>query len=272
MRNTDKEIFTIIALISLFLILLIAIIILTAILYHNRKRIHKIDLSNFQTILLQSQLEVQEQTLINVSREIHDNITQVLSFIKLNLAMTDGVTENEKQLKINESRDLVAQVINDLRTLSKSLSFEHIKELGLIKTIEAEVNRVNNSRLLNIALTVTGENYSLGEQRELVLFRIFQEALNNTLKHANAKHLKINLQYSKQLFNLILEDDGNGFSPGEIGAGNGSGLKNMQKRAALIGAVTTVSSTIGKGCSIQVTLNPTQQYTYADGNDPNSPG
>ena len=271
MLNSRQELINPVELISVFFLLLIAIIIITAILYYNRRQSHKIDLSNFQTILLQIQIEVQEQTLSHTSREIHDNITQVLSFVKLNLAMIDDVDNNCKH-KINESRDLVSQVINDLRTLSKSLSFEHIKELGLIKTIETEVSRVNDSGLLNIVFTVTEEDYSLGEQRELVLFRIFQETLNNTLKHANAKHLKISLQYSKQLFNLILEDDGNGFSPDKMGEGTGSGLKNMQKRAALIGAITTINSSAGKGCRIKVTLNPTQLYTYADGNGPNSPG
>jgi signal transduction histidine kinase len=166
---------------------------------------------------------------------------------------------------------LVAQVINDLRNLSKSLSFEHIAELGLIKTIEIEVSRINTSGLLNTQLIITGDSFPLGEERELVLFRIFQEGLNNTLKHAHAKHLKISLQYSKQIFNLNLEDDGNGFEPNELHNIGGSGLKNMQNRAALIGAVTIIDSLPGKGCSIKVTLNPTQ-HIYADGNYPNSPG
>jgi len=99
--------------------------------------------------------------------------------------------------KILESRELVAQTIHDLRNLSKSLSFEHISRLGLIKTVNFEVERINNSGLIDVTLTINGDTYSLGEQRELVLFRIFQEALNNTLKHAGAKHLKIVLQYHR---------------------------------------------------------------------------
>jgi signal transduction histidine kinase len=272
MLTTKQEIFNTIELVSIFFIVLIAIIIITAILYYNRKRRHKIDLSNFKTVLLQTQIEVQEQTLNHTSREIHDNITQVLSFVKLNLAMAGSVNENEKQFKIDESRELVAQVINDLRNLSKSLSFEHIAELGLIKTIEIEAGRINTSGLLNIELIIEGDDFPLGEERELVLFRIFQEALNNTLKHAQAKHLKISLQYSKEIFNLILEDDGNGFGPNDLNNIGGSGLKNMQNRAALIGAVAIIDSLPGKGCSIKVTLNPLEQHIYADGNYPNSPG
>jgi len=272
MLTKNQEIFNTIELASIFFILLITIIIVTAILYYNRRRIHKVDISNFQSMLLQSRLEVQEQTLTNISREIHDNITQVLSFVKLNLAMAGSVNESEKQFKIDESRELVAQTINDLRNLSKSLSVEHIAHLGLVKTIEIEVDRINNSGLLQIELIIEGDNYSLGEQRELVLFRIFQETLNNTLKHANARHLKISLQYSKQLFTLSLEDDGKGFSPHELSNELGSGLKNMQNRAALIGAVANINSSPGRGCRIKIILNPLEQDKYADGNYPNSLG
>jgi len=261
---------------TLIYLMALAFIVLYIFIYNSRKKKHieeqeKLK-SAFRQELLKTQIEVQEQTLNHTSREIHDNITQVLSFIKLNLALAASVDEEEKLLKINESRDLVAQVIHDLRTLSKSLSFEHIKELGLIKTMQIEADRINNSGLLKVALVIDGDDYSLGGQRELILFRIFQETLNNTLKHANAKHLKINLQYSKEIFNLTVEDDGNGFSPGEVNSSGGSGLKNMQSRAALIGAVATIDSSPGKGCSIKVTLNPIEQQLYADGNYPNSPG
>ena len=152
---------------------------------------------------------------------------------------------------IAESRELVAQTINDLRNLSKSMSFEHIAQLGLVKTIEIESGRINNSGIISTELLIKGEPYPLGEERELVLFRIFQEALNNTLKHSGAKRLKINLQYSEQLFNLTLEDDGAGFLPHFTDvASAGLGLKNMQSRAALIGAIAEINSSPGNGCTL----------------------
>ncbi len=168
--------------------------------------------------------------------------------------------------KIAESRELVAQTINDLRNLSKSMSFEHIARLGLVKTIEIESGRINNSGIISAELLIEGEPYPLGEERELVLFRIFQEALNNTLKHSGAKHLKINLQYSEQLFNLTLEDDGAGFLPQLTDvASAGLGLKNMQSRAALIGAIAEINSSPGNGCTVTVTLSPFTQQAYIDG-------
>jgi signal transduction histidine kinase len=265
MADTDlKELI----LVTTFIFLIAPAFILLYILVYNRRKKRHIEekehlKTTFQQELLKTQVEVQEQTLTNISREIHDNITQVLSFVKLNLGMIEGADEKTKS-KINESRELVAQTINDLRNLSKSLSFEHIALLGLVKTLEIEASRINNSGLLNVTLHIDGDPISLGEQRELVLFRIFQEALNNTLKHSGAKHLKINLQYSDHLFNLTLEDDGVGFSNILLAGNSGAGLKNMKNRAALIGAAANIESAPGKGCCIKVTLNLIEQGLYDD--------
>jgi signal transduction histidine kinase len=257
-------------------ILVTGFIIYFVILYRNKQIRNKQEKEQLQARysqeMLRAQIEMQEQTLANISRELHDNISQVLSFVKLDLALTDGMAEPDKQQKVNNSRELLSQTINDLRHLSKSLSFEYIAIHGLVKAIETEVERVNTSGLLKLSASIEGDGYSLGAQRELVLFRIFQEALNNTLKHALATHLKISLQYLNQLFTLTLEDDGAGFSNELPGRQSGSGLKNMENRAILIGAVATIESSPGKGCCIKVTLNPLEQQIYADGNYPNSPG
>jgi signal transduction histidine kinase len=230
----------------------------------NQKKQEKLQ-SDFHQELLKTQLEVQEQTLSYISTEIHDNITQVLSFVKLTLANLASGTEGEKKAKINETRELVAQTITDLRDLSKSLSFEHIASLGLVQTIETEVERINKSGLLDVSFELDGNTYSLGDQHELVIFRIFQETLNNTLKHSGAKYLKIMLRYHPVLFNLTLEDDGSGFSVETLDNKLGSGLKNIENRAAMIGGEATIESTPGKGCRVSVTINTLNKQIYTDG-------
>src|ERR1700744_4216897 len=200
---------------TVFFVFLAGFIIYFILLYQKRQAQNKTEReileANFRQEFLKARLEIQEQTFMHVSRELHDNVSQVLSFVKLNLAMISG-TDKEYQAKINENRDLIAQVITDLRDLSKSLSFEHISKLGLVKTIENEVNKINKSGIINADLLTKGEVYALGEQRELVLFRIFQEALNNAIKHSGADQLKISLQYIPDNFNLTVEDNGAGFS------------------------------------------------------------
>lgn len=251
---------------GLFFGLLVCSIIYFVVLYRNKQQKNEKEQEelqiNFRQELLKMQLEVQEQTLNYVSAEIHDNITQILSFVKLTLGSIASGIEDDKKAKVNETRELVAQTITDLRDLSKSMSFEYISSQGLIRTIEKEVVRVNKSGLLNIHLEQEGNSYPLGEQRELVLFRIFQETLNNTLKHAGAKHLKIMLHYQADLFNLTLEDDGSGFSAESLDSKDGSGLRNIENRASLIGGTATIDSHPGKGCCIKVVLNPLKQQLF----------
>jgi signal transduction histidine kinase len=253
---------------SIFAFLVFSIIYFV-VLYRNKQQKNQKEQeelqANFRQELLKTQLEVQEQTLNYISSEIHDNVTQVLSFVKLTLANIASSSEGEKKSKINETRELVAQTITDLRDLSKSLSLEYITSLGLLKTIEKEAERINKSGLLEVTIIKEGKVYSLGEQRELVLFRIFQETLNNTLKHADAKHLKIILQYHHDLFNLTLEDDGSGFSVQMIDSKLGSGLKNIENRASLIGGTANIVSAPYKGCCTKISLNPLKTHFYTDG-------
>jgi signal transduction histidine kinase len=226
--------------------------------------------ASFKQEMLKTQIEIQEQTLNDISREIHDNITQVLSFVKLNLGLLNNSLDDEKKARVNENRELVSQTINDLRNLSKSMSFEHISSYGLIKTLETETERLTRSGIINVVFEVEGDVYRLGEQRELVIFRIFQEAVNNTLKYAKAANLKISLYYTPQMFNLLIEDDGAGFNTEKVDNKGGSGLRNIENRAALVGATVSIDSSPGKGCQIKLSFNPLVQQIYAKGTHSNS--
>jgi signal transduction histidine kinase len=258
MLQQDQEFITIIAAGTIMLLLLGFFIVSFLFFYQKKHNAHLAEQelieSNFQKELLKTQIEVQEQTFTDISREMHDNIGQILSFVKLNLAFSERLSDADKQAKISESRELLSQAIVDLRHLSKSMSFEYIASQGLVKTVENEVERIKRSNLINASLKVEGSPAPLGAERELVLFRIFQETLNNTLKHSGAKNLSINLQYSDDLFNLTLEDDGSGFATYNLPEATGSGLRNMQNRAALIGALTTIDSSPGNGCRVNVSL------------------
>ena len=227
--------------------------------------------NNFRQELLKTQLEVHEHTLNHVSQEIHDNIGQVLAFIKLNLGTIKSLPEAEKQERIDESRDLVSHVITDLRDLSKSLSYETLATKGLAETIRTELNRINRAANFSLDFNIIGQSFPLSQQRELVVFRIFQECMQNIIKHSEANQLKITLQYSTELFNLIIQDDGIGFCPDDAIEQVGAGMKNMKSRAKLIDATISITSSSGKGCITKVSLNPSQTQVSFDGLYPSGP-
>jgi len=268
MQEVNQQVVVTIITAIILLLAIAMIMLLLAVYYTNTKkrliREKEILKATYEQTILKTQLEIQEQTFHNVSQEIHDNIGQVLSFVKLNLGTAVGLSNEEKDDKIAESKDLVAQAIGDLRDLSKSLSFDHISSNGFIATVKAEIQRINKSKLIGIVLNIEGEYYSLDEQRELVMFRIMQESVNNALKHAGAKCLTVSLQYSPELFTLTITDDGSGFDQKEAMSKSGSGLKNIRNRASLIGAEYRINSAVGRGSEIKVTLNPVQQKIYVN--------
>ena len=206
--------------------------------------------SEYEQLLLNTQLEIQEQTLKNISEEIHDNVGQVLSLAKLNLF----TFETNSGQKLEDTKNLVSKAINDLRNLSRSMHGDIIAELGLQQSIANELAIIENTRQFVTTLKVMGIAYKLDKQKEMVLFRIAQEALNNCIKYSKAKNITVELSYDTDQFLLSVTDDGIGFDATNTA---GIGLKSMQNRAALIGGIFLLHSSPGKGTTISIELiNP----------------
>jgi len=212
----------------------------------------------YQEQLLQSQLEIQEQTLQNISQEIHDNIGQVLSLTRLNLGTMDLNQPIALQQKIDDSTMLIGKVIQDLRDLSKSLNTDYVKEMGLLQAIEYELEMIRKSGAYETTINVNGLPFKAEAQKELIIFRIVQEVINNIIKHAKATEILFQADYHPTGIHLTITDNGNGFDLTPLNAaGNGKfglGLRNMNKRAQLIGATFSITSTIGAGTSASIFL------------------
>lgn len=258
MLTDQQEAYYTIILFSLFALLLITIILVSATLYYNRRKKHlqekKMMQSEFQQELLRTQIEIQEQTLKNISEEIHDNIGQVLSLAKLHLNMIPQA-EAEAQSKVNDAKELVSKAINDLRDLSRSLHGEKITEIGLQESVSNELKTLQNIGQFNTSLKVNGNHYRLPDQKEMVVFRMVQEALHNALKHSKASELWVEMVYEPALLKLSVCDNGVGFTSAfQNPATTGIGLKSIRNRATLLGGKVSINSTPGKGTSINLEI------------------
>jgi two-component system, NarL family, sensor kinase len=228
-------------------------------LLHKQKQDEKLNLQNeFQQTLLRTQLEIQEQTLKNISWEIHDNIGQILSLAKLNLGivdMNDSVTAHEK---IDDSKNLISKAIQDLRDVAKSLNTDHIITLGLAKSTEHELEIIKKTGWFETIFETNGEIYKLEPQKELILFRIVQESFNNIIKHAKADIIVVKINYEPDCFSLKIHDNGRGFDVNDVNTNNadspGLGIKNMWDRAQIIGAQLTITSSAGEGTTVDIKL------------------
>lgn len=229
-------------------------------LYRKRQKIngmekHELHLQ-FQKILLQAQLEIQEQTFRNISQEIHDNIGQILSLAKLNLSSIELNEQADCRGMAISAKQLVSKAIQDLRDLSKSLNTDYVSGMGLATAIEYELRLIRKTDLYETELDIAGNVSAFDKQRELILFRIVQEVLNNIIKHAHATVIRVALEYGSELFRLTVTDNGQGFDLGPMNkeTGSGEGIRNMHNRASLIDADFRVTSTIGSGTSVELTL------------------
>ena len=212
-------------------------------------------LQSFQEELLRSQLEIQEQTFAHVSQEIHDNIGQVLSLARLNISAL-SLEKTIVDDRVDSVKDLISKAIADLRNLSKTLNRDYFADRGLIKSIRTELEIVRKSGKHAISFHNEGEIPGINPEIELILFRIFQEALNNTIKHSGATDIKVVLHFSQNHIWMEIIDNGVGFdiSTLESQSNNqvGMGIRSMQKRAKLIGAALNVETCSGVGTTIKI--------------------
>ncbi|WP_293308233.1 sensor histidine kinase [Pedobacter sp. UBA5917] len=200
--------------------------------------------------LLQSRLEMQEQTFDIISQEIHDNVGQILSLAKLQLSIAEQNETGNKPL-ITEIKGNVGNALTDLRDIAKSLSTSRIQELTLLQAVEQELQRIGKAGVLKCSVEVRGDEQQVAEQKKIIVFRIVQESLQNILKHAGASKINVGFDFLSQKLKITIEDDGVGFSSGENEKmETGLGLQNIVKRASLIMGEATIISAINSGTKI----------------------
>ena len=214
--------------------------------------------NNYMQEIHKAQLEIQEQTHKKNSQEKHDNIGQVLSLVKLNINTMDCDEPKALQGKINDSRHLITKAIQDLRDLSKSLDTDYVTDMGLIRSVEYELEMIKKTGVYKIQFEIKGEPYRLKHQQELIFFRIVQEALHNIIKHAKATAIAVQLMFEPEMFTLQITDNGIGFDTSQLEQNNfnglGLGIRNMHNRATMINADFKLISALEKGTTITLTL------------------
>lgn len=192
--------------------------------------------AQFEQEMLTSQNEIQEETMRHISRELHDNVVQMLTLVKIQLNRLPRDLPDYQT--IVQSKEYLTEAIADLRSLSKTLNTDNILHEGLAKSIEFELKRIEKASTLHIEWHEQGEIYRLNAKQEIMVFRIFQELIQNVLKHANAKNIKVLLEENDSFFKIDVEDDGVGFDfDGTLkkrGFESGGGLANMAYRASLL--------------------------------------
>jgi len=258
MRSSEIPDFVIsIIVVSILFFLLCAFFIAFVALFYRKKQQHELEKqqlqSQFSQTLLQAQLEIQEHTLKHVAYELHDNLGQIASLIKINLN-TFKLDDNPEQmsLKIENTKDLIRRLISDLKSISVGLNNDRISSVGLVNALVTEAERLNRIGTFETSVVYNAQHIVLDPRTEIILYRMSQEILNNIAKHSEAKQVTISIHSTENLLKLAFNDDGIGFELLKAATNGGSGLMNLKSRAQLIGAELKIISTLGSGTTVTI--------------------
>jgi len=249
----SKEIIIAIIIATVVLLALAAFFLFVIISYRLKKNKYIIEKENmkreFNNALHQSVAEVQETTLRTVGEELHDNVGQLLSSTKMLLGLTERTFTKVPETFITANETLI-KAIAELRSISKILNKEWLKQFSLSENLEAEVKRIRYSGNLQLNMD-RSEDIPANPEEQIILFRIVQEALNNVIKHANADNISITLTNGPANFVISIADDGKGFDV--EGKKDGVGVMNMKHRASLLGGQLEMKSS-PKGSEVAIKL------------------
>jgi signal transduction histidine kinase len=259
MPKQQEDILITIVIASVFFILMGSFILLIVFVFLRRQRKNKQEKeemrNRFKQTLLQTQLEIQEQAFTYISQEIHDNIGQILSLVRLNLNTIGQVNDEPK---LTRTDDLLGKAIQDLRDLSHNLQNNRIHDIGIIESTRQLLLSLEKTGRYKTSFTTSDDFHLLDQNTDIILFRMIQEMVNNVIKHAAADRIDINIESNPDLTIFRIKDNGKGFDTAATFAKEhtGIGLQNIINRAKLIGTTVDVKSELGAGTIITLYIKP----------------
>lgn len=268
MQTPSFEITTLTIIISTALIVLFGGAIIYFLFLYQKKRFrHQKEVLELREVfgktLLQSKLEIQEQTLDHIAKELHANFSHLVSLININLAEVVSQNSNEATESVLEAKSLAKQLLTELKALSASLNTDHIMHIGFFKALDNELGRLTKTKKYQVSFTKTGEEYRLRPENEIILFRLCQEVLNNIVKYARASVVTATINYTDEYMELQIGDNGTGFDVDlamqQAAEKESTGILNIEKRARLINAFFAITST-SQGTTVKITIPRDQPF------------
>jgi PAS domain S-box-containing protein len=196
-----------------------------------------------------------------IAREIHDELGQVLTALKIDLSLIGTEIKNEEKLNLSKLADdivimqsLIDATIKKVRRLIAELRPETLDNLGLVPAIESQIKEFQSRSRIRCELRINVKELVLDKEREMAIFRIIQEALTNITRHAQAKTVNIILSEKAKHIFLMITDDGVGFSNDALDNTKTFGILGMKERAVVFGGSCIIKSQPGKGTVVSVIL------------------
>ncbi len=256
---SEYQIALLIAIGSVGMLLLVAAIILFMVFYQKKMIQERVKLQELEIVhqhrMMEAALESQENERRRVAGDLHDSIGAMLSAIRLGLLTIGKQMPNPSG--INDAKEMLDETIGSVRRISRDLMPSTLEKFGLAHALKELCDRFHSTSHLPIQYIEQGEIMAIAPKRELMIFRIVQELLNNAFKHANASNILLTLRSTDKL-EITVEDDGIGFNFDEKHASaeseKGLGLFNIENRTRLLNATIEFDKERKKGTRITLTV------------------
>ena len=232
--------------------------------YNNEKLILSVarNISNRKEVereILSTVIRTEERERERFAKDMHDSVGPLLSTIKLyvNELKSPNLVSEERNEFVNTSNEIIDEAINSIRTISNNLMPVLINQFGLITAVESFCEKVNKTNKINVKFIKENIDKRFDKNLELIVFRVFTELINNSLKHAKAKNIIFKIEKHSNNVKISFQDDGIGFNINEIMKSNhkGMGLKNIISRIKSINGTYNFVSTPNNGFSINVNID-----------------
>lgn len=199
--------------------------------------------------------DAKEQERLHIAREVHDEIGSLLTAIKIDLSwLIQRLPGSDRLLtdKATTIEDLVNKVIVSTNNLAHSLRPVVLDHFGFIAAIEIEAQEFSKRSGISCTIITSQEDIELPATHSITLFRIFQETLNNILKHAQAKSAQVEVVKGADHLELIVSDDGVGFGDAARNKPRSFGLRGIHERVAYLGGTVRIASSVDSGTQIAI--------------------
>jgi two-component system, NarL family, sensor histidine kinase UhpB len=195
-------------------------------------------------------LHAQEEERARVARDLHDEVNQSLTGLLLRLEAAREAAPPELEAELADTKALANQAMTELLSLARQLRPTALDDLGLVAAIGGQVEQLGRGEIA-ARLETEGDFSDLGDDQQLVVYRVAQEALNNAARHSEAARVEVRLRREASGA-VVLEvgDDGRGFAFDE--SQRGLGIGGMRERALLVGAELTIESRPGAGTTVRL--------------------
>lgn len=213
---------------------------------------------NAQKEVAKAIIDTQEKERSEIGKELHDNVNQVLTTIKLYIENVKSYPEHSQEF-LDKSVMLTQRAINEIRALAKQLVTPVMKDLGFEATIHELIDHYYSLSLFKLDFSFELAEAELEKGLKLTIYRIIQEQLNNIVKYAKATKVSIRIWQEKYTLKVFIEDDGVGFDTQSNT--DGLGLNNIKNRAEIYKGKITLSSSPGMGCRLSVCFPLTNGFT-----------